>query len=312
MRVVSLLPAATELVYALGVEPVGVSHECDYPPAARERPTVVRSRVDSDGSSGAIDEEVQDAVDSGGVYEIDREQLAALDPDVIVSQGMCDVCAVDDSFVREAVMDLGLDVEFVTTDPHSLQDVFEDLLGLGEVLGKEDRAREVHTTLETRVEVVAQATPEGGTRVAVLDWLDPVMVAGHWVPELVETGGCAYGLADPGDRSTPREWATIREYDPDILVVSPCGFELPQIAANRTDLTDRPGWSSLRAVRNGQVYAIDGHHYMNRPGPRLVETLEVLAGCLHHEPDRFVDDEEVGERVQPWAELTADEIAESR
>jgi len=287
MRVVSLLPSATEIVYALGVEPAGVSHECDYPPAARERPAVNRSRVDPDASSTEIDDQVREAVAEGGVYKIDRETLAALDPDVVISQGICDVCAVDAVRVRGAVDELGLDAEVLTTDPHSLADVLADIERIGAALGRENRARDLVADLEARIDAVERQvdTVERRPRVAVLDWTDPVMVAGHWIPGMVDLAGGQYGLAERGDRSRPREWETLREYDPEVLVVSPCGFGLDQTAKNLADLTDRGGWADLTAVREGRAYAVDGHHYVNRPGPRLVDALEFLAALCH--PDRF-------------------------
>ncbi len=287
MHVVSLLPSATEVVYALGVEPVGVSHECDFPSGARELPAVERSRVDPEATSAEIDQQVQEAVESGGVYEIDRERLAALDPDLIVSQGVCDVCAVDEVRVREAVADLGLDAEVLTTDPHSLADVLADIERIGAAVGRAERARNVVADLEARVGAVEQRATGTGQRprVALLDWLDPVMVAGHWIPGMVESAGGRYGMAEPGARSRPREWATVREYDPEVLVVSPCGFDLEQTAENASDLTDREGWEDLTAVREGRVYAIDGDHYVNRPGPRLVDTLEFLGAVCR--PDQF-------------------------
>jgi iron complex transport system substrate-binding protein len=281
MRAVSLLPSATELCYALGVEPVGVSHECDHPPAANDRPVVVHSRVDADASSTEIDEQVREAVATGGVYELDRERLRALDPDVILSQGVCEVCAVDDAEVHRAVADLGLDADIVTTDPHSLGDVFADLERIGAALDREERAREVAAGWRDRVTDIERTTPDEGPRVAVLDWLDPVMVAGHWVPGMVERVGGQYGLADAGDPSRPHEWADIREYDPEVLVAAPCGFDIAQTHENWTDLTAREGWSSLTAVANDRVYVLDGDQYVNRPGPRLVDTLELLAGILN-------------------------------
>ena len=283
MRVVSLLPSATEMCYALGVEPVGVSHEWDHPPAAREQPAVIRSRIDASASSDDIDQQVRAAVAEEGVYEIDREQLAALDPDVVLSQGICDVCAVDDSRVRQTVTELGLDAEVVTTDPHTLGDVFADLERLGERFDRAQRASEVVTALRERVARVQRATPEDGPRVAVLDWLDPVMVAGHWIPGIVERAGGRYDLSASGDPSRPREWREIRAHDPDVLVAAPCGFGLEQTLDNATDLSNREGWAELSAVQSGRVYAVDGHEYVNRPGPRLVDTLELLAGLLHPE-----------------------------
>jgi len=287
MRVVSLLPSATEICYALGVEPVGVSHECDYPPAARGKPAVNEVRIDPTASSGSIDEQVAAAEQEGGVYEIDTDLLADLDPDYVLTQGICEVCAVDRVLVAEAIDELGLDAEVVTTDPHTLADVFEDVHRIGAVADRAEAAADLVARLRSRVTAVREraAGLDERPRVAVLDWMDPVMVAGHWVPDLVATAGGRYGLADAGERSTPREWAEIRAYDPEVLLAGPCGFGLDQTREHRAELTDRPGWADLPAVRDGRVYAMDGHHYLNRPGPRLVDTLEHLAGLLH--PDRF-------------------------
>jgi iron complex transport system substrate-binding protein len=299
MRVVSLLPSATELLFALGVEPVGVSHECDHPPAARELPAVNRSRIDAGADSAEIDAQVQAAADDGGVYDIDREQLAALDPDLVLSQGICDVCAVDEVLVREAVTELGLDADVLTTDPHRMEDVLDDVERVGAALGREAAAADLRADLEARIEAVAGRVGDDGPRVGVLDWLEPSMVAGHWIPELVELAGGSYGLADPGARSRPREWDEIREYDPEILIAAPCGFGIEQTLDDRARLTDRPGWDGLAAVRRGDVYVVDGHHYVNRPGPRLVDTLEVFAAVVEGRADEV--DEEVCRRLDPVA-----------
>jgi iron complex transport system substrate-binding protein len=302
MRVVSLLPSATEIVYALGVEPVGTSHECDYPPEAADLPSVVESRIDASASSADIDSQVQQADADGGVYAIDREALAAADPDIVISQGICEVCAVDTVVVEEAIADLGLDCELLTTDPHSLGDIFADIERIGAALGREERAESVLADLRGRVETVERRVGDRETtpEVAILDWLDPAMVAGHWVPELVESAGGRYGLANPRDASTPREWPEISDYDPDVLVAAPCGFELEQTFENLTDLTDRPGFDDLRAVETNRAYAMDGHHLMNRPGPRVVDTLETLAALIH--PEAFDSPEEWAAR--PLARTT--------
>lgn len=286
-RVVTLLPSATEVVYALGVEPVATSHECDHPPAAADKPAVNRSRIDADASPGTINDQVLRADRDGGVYEINLDALAEADPDVVISQGVCDVCAVDEVLVEDALETLGLDCEVVTTDPHSLSDVLDDVERIGRVLGRETRARELRAELEARINAVATRTPpaDTGPTVVVLDWPAPVMVAGHWVPGMVETLGATYGLEAPGGRSRPREWTAVRRYDPEVLVLAPCGFDLAQTLEHRAELTDRPGWTDLTAVRHSQAYAMDGHAYVNRPGPRLVDTLEYFAGLLY--PDRF-------------------------
>ncbi|KOX93591.1 iron ABC transporter substrate-binding protein [Haloarcula rubripromontorii] len=287
MRVVTLLPSATEIVYALGVEPVGVSHECDHPPAAREKPSVNRSRVDPTASSGEINEQVAAAEESDGVYAIDRDTLAELDPDLIVTQGVCDVCAVDHVIVAEAVEELGLDADVLTLDVHSLDDLFESIHRVGTAVGRDDRAADLVADLRDRVAAVetTAARAETRPRVAVLDWLDPVMVAGHWVPEMVETAGGTYGMEASGAHSRPREWGELREYDPEVLVTAPCGFDVAQTRENLADLTNRPGFDDLSAVREGRAYVMDGHHYVNRSGPRLVDTLEFLAALVH--PDLF-------------------------
>ncbi|PSP87112.1 cobalamin-binding protein [Halobacteriales archaeon QS_4_69_34] len=320
MRVVSLLPSATEIVYALGIEPVGVSHECDHPSAAADVPAMNRSHVDASASSAEIDRQVLEAERADGVYEIDLATLKALDPDLVITQGVCEVCAVDSVLVREAIDRLGLDCAVLTTDPHSVEDVFEDVRRIGEATGRAERAAGLVADLRGRVERVEEraaaaaedgtpggetagaaatteaagspattpettATAEGRPRVAVLDWIDPVMVAGHWVPGMVERVGGSHGLNGPDEPSRPIEWADVREYDPEVFVVAPCGFDLEQVDENLTDLTDRPGWSDLTAVRAGRAYAIDGHDYLNRPGPRLVDSLEHLAGLVR--PDTF-------------------------
>jgi iron complex transport system substrate-binding protein len=287
MRVVTLLPSATEIVYALGVEPVGVSHECDYPPAARERPSVNRSRVDPTATSAEINEQVADAEAGDGVYAIDRATLAELDPDLVVTQGVCDVCAIDHVQVATAVDELGLDTEVLTLDVHSLDDLFESIHAVGAAIGRAERASDLVAELRDRVAAVETTAARAGTepRVAVLDWLDPIMVAGHWVPEMVERAGGRYGLEEAGGDSRPREWAEIREYDPDVLVAAPCGFDVDQTRENLADLTGRPGFDQLTAVREDRVHVLDGHHYVNRSGPRLVDTMEFLAALVH--PDLF-------------------------
>jgi iron complex transport system substrate-binding protein len=286
MRVVSLLPSATELCCALGVDPVGVTHECDYPPRIRSVPTVVHSRVDTDGSSRDIDDQVQEAVVDGGVYRLDRERLRDLDPDVVVTQGLCDVCAVDEAVVVDTLSALDIDADLVATHPHSLADVFDDVERLGRALNREDEAAALVADRRARVATVEERAPTTNRpTVTVLDWLDPVMASGHWVPELVDIAGGDFELGTPGRESGPVEWDRLREADPDAIIVAPCGFGVDRTVDAMTDLTSRPGFEDLRAVRDGRVFLVDGNHYVNRPGLRVVDTLEAFAGLLH--PDRF-------------------------
>ncbi|OIB58530.1 ABC transporter substrate-binding protein [Natrialba sp. SSL1] len=321
MQIVTTLPSATELVVALGLEPAGVSHECDWPPRVESVPSITQSRIDTDGSSGEIDQQVLDAAGNDesdatgtGVYDIDTDTLAALDPNLVITQGMCDVCAIDDIAIADALESIPANPDLLTTDPHSMADVFSDLERIGRAVGREERAAEVRAELESRIDRVRErtrdCTPQERPRVAIFDWTDPVMVAGHWTAELVDWAGGEYGLAAVGERSRPREWDEIREYDPECIVMAPCGFGLDQTAANVGDLSEREGWDELTAVQNDRVWAMDGNHYLNRPGPRLVDTLEALAPVIR--PELFGDSSDpapADEFVVPLDALETDRAA---
>jgi len=290
MRVVSLLPSATESLYALGVEPVGVSHSCDYPPPARELPVLTSTTIDhgSGQSAGEIDTQV--TAHDGSVYDLDVDLLAELDPDVVVTQATCDVCAVDASETLAAVESAGVGADVVTLDPHSLSDVLADVRRIGDAVGAASAAEAVVAAAERRIDAVRRRV-EGRERprTAVLDWTDPPMLSGHWVPDVVRAAG-----GDPvpnGDgASKPVEWAELRASAPGALLVAPCGFGVDRAAdAVRNDLATRRGWDELPAAADGRVFAFDGSGYVNRPGPRLVDTVELFAGCLH--PDAGIDRE---------------------
>jgi iron complex transport system substrate-binding protein len=309
MNVVSLLPSATEILYALGVEPVGVFHECDYPPEAADLPAVNYANVDPEAESAEINEQVADAESSGeGVYGIRVDVLDALDPDVIVTQGICDVCAVDSVLVEDAVSRIDANPEVVTTDPHHLADVIGDVERVGDAVGRADAAAELAADLRERVDAVRERVAThldrtGGKRprVAVFDWLDPVMVAGHWMPDVVDAAGGRYGMVEPGASARPREFAEIAAYDPEVAIAAPCGFGLDQTARDLDALTEHDGWTDLAAVRSGRTWALDGHHYANRPGPRIVDIVEHLAAMIH--PQAF--DAPSRDAARPLAELRA-------
>ncbi len=276
MRVVTLLPSATDIVTAFGVDPVGVSHECDHP-----APAVTESRIDATVSSRAIDRQVLQAERNGGVYAIDLDRLEALEPDLIVTQGLCDVCAVDRVLVTEAVETLGLDCSVLTTDPHSLDDVRSDIQRIGEAVGVTETAATVQETFDERIERINATTADATDRptVAVLDWLEPIMTAGHWVPELIEIAG---GVpAFEAERSIPRTFDAIVDADPAVLVIAPCGFSIEQTATNRDELTSRDGYDQLQAVQSDRVYAMDGNELLHRPGTMLADTAEQLGKLLH-------------------------------
>lgn len=286
MRVVSLLPSATELLFALGIEPLGVSHGCDYPPAAREKPVLTSTDVEYGAERSAADIDRQTRSVEGSAYDVDETLLADLNPDLVVTQATCEVCAVDAADVHAAVDSANLDAEVLTLDPHSLSDVFEDVTRVGDAVGASDRAASLRRELEARVERVERraAAASDRPRTAVLDWTDPVIAGGHWVPGMVERAGGTPGLVTDGP-STPRRWADVRAFDPEVLVVAPCGFDAERAVDAVADLRARDGWGDLTAVREGNVYAVDGNGHVNRPGPRLAASLELFAACVH--PDLF-------------------------
>jgi len=286
MRVASLLPSATETLFALGVEPVGVSHSCDHPPAARELPTLTSTVVDyADRSAADIDEQMREV--DGAVYDLDEERLAALDPDLLVTQATCDVCAVDASEVRAAAGRLDRAPDVLACDPHSFADALDDVVRIGEAVGAADAATALRADLRERVDAVREraerAVADGGRpRVAVLDWTDPPIRAGHWVRDMVEIAGGDPSF-QPDGPSEPVAWDDVREFDPEALVVAPCGFDRDRAVEAVGDLAARPGFDDLSAVGDGRAYAVDGNGLFNRPSHRLVDSLEALFACLHPE-----------------------------
>jgi iron complex transport system substrate-binding protein len=298
MRAVTLLPSATETLFALGVEPVGVSHSCDHPPATRELPSLTSTVVDyEDRSAADIDAQMR-SVD-GAVYDLDVDRLAALGPDLVVTQATCDVCAVDAGAVREAVASLDPAPELLTLDPHSFGDVLDDVTRLGEAVDRPDAAAALTDGLTARVERVREraadaVADEGRPRTAVLDWTDPPIRAGHWVRDMVEIAGGDPSF-QPDGPSEPVAWDDVRARDPETLVVAPCGFERDRAVDAVADLAGRPGWRDLAAVAHERVYAVDGNALFNRPSHRLVDSLEALFACLH--PDRAATPPAANDRV---------------
>lgn len=284
MRIVSLLPSCSEILFALGSEPVGVSHSCDHPPAVNDIPTVTSTIVDhEDHSAGEIDAQMQSV--NGAVYDLHLERLAALQPDLVVTQATCDVCAVDASQVHEAVTQIDAEPDVLTLDPHSFSDVLDDIQRIGDTIGDAEAARTLTTQLRARVKQIenrAETAVElnGRPRTAVLDWTDPPLRAGHWVNEMIERAGGDASFQPTGP-SEPVRWETIRDYDPEILVVTPCGFERDRAIKAIDELREYEGWENVTAVENGAVYAVDGNALFNRPSHRLVESLSVLQRCIH-------------------------------
>ena len=289
MRICSLLPSATEIVFSLGLgdQLVGVTHECDYPPAATRLPAVTRSALDhTDASSREIHNHVVASLHGGSsIYYLDQERLKKLDPDILLTQELCQVCAVSYGEVRKAVRLLPGERQVVSLEPTSLKGILESIEQVGRLTGRPERAAEVVRALQQRIDQVA-TTARGAPqrpRVFALEWLDPPFSGGHWVPEMVRLAGGRKGLGREGYPSAQISWPDVAAYDPEVIVLMPCGFNLAQSTEVLSRVALSEVWKGLSAVRSGQVYVVDGSAYFNRPGPRIVDGLEIMAEIIHPE-----------------------------
>jgi iron complex transport system substrate-binding protein len=286
MKIVSLLPSATEIVCAVGLREqlVGVTHECDFPPSVRELPVVTRSLIPSDAPSGEIDRMVRERLRSDrALYTLDLPTLEQLKPDLIVTQALCDVCAVAEAEVQAAACSLPGNPRVVNLEPQTLREVLGSIRLVGQVAGAEAVADSVARGLAHRVERVAVRSRmlRLPPRVVVLEWLDPPFSCGHWNPELVRLAGGTEVLGREGQPSRTLRWEEVKEADPDAILVSCCGFGLDRTMEDVRMLSSNPWWRELAAVRSERVYVVDGSQYFSRPGPRLVDSLEILAHALH-------------------------------
>lgn len=285
MRIVSLLPSATEIVYALGLGDslVGVSHECDYPDAAKSLPPLTRSLLPSGLTSAEIDTAVSTSLrDQHTVYALDEALLHELEPDFVLTQSLCEVCAVPRDLVEEAVCSMPRAAEVISLDPSSLDDVLADILRVGGRLGRLQQGEAVVAGLRGRLDTVRVRAPMAHRpRVFCAEWLDPIFCGGHWIPEMVTIAGGEEGLGKPGADSVRIEWDAVRDWAPEAIVMMPCGFDAAAALDEARRLIERPGWGSLPAVRAAQVFVVDANAYFARPGPRLVDGVELLARLLH-------------------------------
>ncbi len=290
-RIVSLIASSTEIVCALGFEQwlVGRSHECDYPPSVARLPVLTEPKLPADGTSYQIDERVKAIVQEGlSVYRVDAARLRGLRPDVIVTQTHCEVCAVSQRDVEAALCNwTGAAPRVVSLTPNSLTDVWADVRRVAAALDAPERGDALVAELQSRMNAVSQkarALPEK-PRVACIEWIDPLMAGGNWMPELVEMAGGINLFGKAGAHSPFMTWEQLRDADPDIIVVLPCGFDITRTRQEMPALVSKAGWNELRVVRSGRVYLADGNAYFNRPGPRLADSLEILATIFH--PDLF-------------------------
>ena len=291
MRIVSFLPSATEMVYALGLgdQLVGVTHECDYPSGAKSKPVVVRSAVDTKGlSSQQIDESVSLMLKAGqSLYTVDESLLQEVAPDLILTQDLCQVCAPSGHEINRVLQFLLKSPQIVYLTPNCLEDIFDNIRQVGEATNRASVADDLVRRLRTRVQAVSDHARlvSSRPRVFCMEWLSPPYTAGHWMPELVELAGGVDGLGRKGHDSVRVSWERIVEYAPDVLILTPCGFDLEEVLRQAHLLTTFPGWERLPAIERDRVYAVDANSYFARPGPRVVEGLELLAHIIH--PDRF-------------------------
>jgi iron complex transport system substrate-binding protein len=283
VRIVSLVPNGTEILFALGAggEVVGVSHECDFPEEVRQRPILTGSALTPGMSAAEIDQAVSAQVGNGlSLYTLDEARIADLAPDLIVTQELCPVCAVSTAQVDGAVRPLPRCPDLLSLDPRTLGDVLADIRKVGAAVGRAAEAAVLVSSLEARLAAVrARALPER-PRVLALEWLDPPFAGGHWVPEMIAAAGGIDTVARPGDSSRRLTWEEVAEIDPDVLVVMPCGFDAAGAAAQIATVADLPEWRRLRAVRAGGVYPVDANGCFSRPGPRLVDGIEQLAAIF--------------------------------
>jgi iron complex transport system substrate-binding protein len=287
MRICSLLPGATEIAYLLGLgdQIVGVTHECDYPHEAKQKPVVVRSVIDSSQlSCPEIDRRVGELLQAGrGLYSIDEAAFLASGPDVILTQGLCNVCALDYDDVVKAAQRLPRMPAILSLNPHSLSDVLEDISRVGAATDRETAAEALVQDLRRRIDKVGIREPEYRPRVVCLEWFEPLYVAGHWVPELVTLAGGFDPLGRKGEPSFKIEWQSVLDAKPDVILLMPCGFDVRRAVKESTPLRNLNGWNDLPAVKTGNVYALNGSAYFSRPGPRLVNGLEILARIIRPE-----------------------------
>ena len=292
LRIISLLPAATEIICSLGLESqlIGRSHECDFPENVKDLPICSSSKFIPGSDSAEIDRQVKEILsDALSIYIIDKDQIRRLNPDVIITQSQCEVCAVSVKDVEEALEGLlNKGCKVISLEPHVLSDVYQDIKNIANYFGINSRADILIELAEDRISIIRHKLKfiTEKPKVACIEWLSPLMVAGNWTPELVEIAGAIPVLALNGKHSPFVDFDDILKEDPDIMIVMPCGFSIQRTLQEINLLLELSGWAKLKAVKNNRIYIADGNHYFNRSGPRLTDSIEILAEIIH--PKQFV------------------------
>lgn len=288
MKIVSLLPSATEIVYLLNLQEhlVGVSHECDFPAGALGKPAVTNSKINKNLSSQEIDLAVKQLLKNGeSLYGLDEQMLEEIRPDIILTQELCTVCAVSATTVARVVHNLSFKTEVINLEPHNVEDIFSNIMTVAKICGVEERGRNVVRHLRNRVEYV-KTTAERAQYIPTLfcmEWINPPFAAGHWNPEIAEIAGGKDLLSRKNFPSRQVSWNELSDFNPEKIVLMVCGFNIERTAAELEVLQNHSTWSSLRAVKENEVYVADGNSFFARPGPRIVDSLEMLAQVLHPE-----------------------------
>jgi iron complex transport system substrate-binding protein len=292
MKIVSLLPSATEIVCALGLEQnlVGRSHECDYPESVKHLPICSEANFPDGLSSNEIDVKVKEILaDALSVYTVNREQIKQLVPDVVITQAQCEVCAVSLEDVEQALENyLDKEARIISLQPNSLADIFTDIQTTANALNVPERGELLIEELQERVDLIRHKLKfiDQKPTVACIEWLEPMMLSGNWIPGLVSIAGGNSILAEAGKHSPYVQWEDIRQQDPDIIVMMPCGFPIERTMKEVDLLLQLPGFAEMKAVKNNRLYIADGNQYFNRPGPRIVDSVEILAEIIN--PKQFI------------------------
>jgi iron complex transport system substrate-binding protein len=296
-RIVSFLPSATEILYELGVgdDIVGVTHECNYPEQAKSKPRVIHSSFDPDTmTSQEIDNKVVDLMHSGkDIYILDDEILKKANPDLIIAQGICEVCSPYTKEISRAVTILDNKPEVLILEPRNLEDILQNILDVANKVSKLKEGQSFVDSLKKRITLVQTKSKTSKPKVLCVEWLDPLFTAGHWVPQMVEMAGGINGISLTGDQSRRMEINETIKFDPDIIILMPCGFDVKRTILEYEKLANNIQWKSLAAVKNNQVYAVNANEYFSKPGPRTVTGLEILAKIIHPElfPDLKIPDD---------------------
>jgi len=304
-RIVSLIASSTEIVYALGMGDnlVGRSHECDYPTRVKSLPACTAPKFRTDGSSYEIDQRVKAILqESLSVYRVDAELLDNMEPTHIITQAQCEVCAVSLKDVEQAACEMiKSKPKIVSLEPNSLADIFLDIERVGQALGVDDRSAVLIKHLNDRISAIQERGERLPARptVACIEWIDPLMAGGNWMPEIIELAGGKNLFGTAGKHSPWMRWEEIVETDPEIILVTPCGFDIPRTMEEMHLIVANPGYGSLQAVKNHRLFVADGNQYFNRPGPRVIEALEMLAEMIHPEQFHF------GHEGKGWIRFSA-------